>query len=378
MFIRHYMHSDFEEIGRLWLLDEAHARAMGEYLLYVNQTFVVPVLRDLALKGHGPIAIRRVSEWTFNFSDPFLALLGQPFYRHASMFVNASSEQWCRNHVGISLIKTGKHDVSQVGDSVMWNGTSVISDVWAQQIAVHGPVGPQFDADLLAKAESEPTDSGPSPPSLPLWYPPLLRTVSFIPDNVSSADEGTGPHNNTFTLKGISVKRYRLDPDVFSRDPTFFQSLPGFANLSSVGSIPIFSAPIFLSKSHFWECDDIWWRDRLANMSAPSAEHDESWLEIEPITGVAMNERMAQQANIYIPPSKEQRWFDTFGALIPTDTMYPLAWVRETSVIPDERAAQFQRQLYLPMTIANVVSIISLVIGCSLVLMGTALIVVNR
>lgn len=91
-----------------------------------------------------------------------------------------------------------------------------------------------------------------------------------------------------------------------------------------------------------------------------------------------MNEQMAQQANVYIPPSKEQRWFDTFGTLIPTDTMYPLAWVRETSVIPDERATQFRQQLYLPMTIATVASIASLVVGCSLMLTGTVLIAVDR
>lgn len=99
--------------------------------------------------------------------------------------------------------------------------------------------------------------------------------------------------------RGINLRRYALAPDTFSStrsDASLFSMAPsspeGLLNITGV-----YTAPIFLSKPHYRGTDGELFKD-VGGLKEFDKDRDESYLDVEPITGKTMNARIQLQLSV--------------------------------------------------------------------------------
>ncbi|XP_066601238.1 protein croquemort-like isoform X2 [Prorops nasuta] len=181
-----------------------------------------------------------------------------------------------------------------------------------------------------------------------LWPPlPDNKTVSiFIPDMCTNVDlelEGTT------VFQGLTGNRYisresMLDNGTYVKSRECYckdiDCLPsGVMNISQCK----FNAPAFVSLPHFYLADSSY-RDAISGMN-PSKEKHETYLTVEPITGIPMEVKAQLQLNILVQPDDAMSLFRN----IPT-TYIPILWFDQDTQLTSEYSSLVKMILILSTT----------------------------
>jgi len=144
--------------------------------------------------------------------------------------------------------------------------------------------------------------------------------------------------SETRTLYDITLQRYVPVPATFEINDKYYQNIAGFANLTTPKN-----SPIYISKPHFLDVPGNW-INKISGLT-PSRELHDTYLDVEPMTGVVMDAKKRLQLNIYITHNPTE--FDVFSLTnqFPKNTTYPILWVQEGSAITPELAAKFKAKI---------------------------------
>jgi len=211
--------------------------------------------------------------------------------------------------------KTGLKDITQLGNYSRFNGSENLSFQWDFVHHVAGTGGDSF-------APGEAT-------SIAVFAEELARIFYF---NLNSTDDFLGIHLNRYTLEQLQ----------FDIDPTWDEySVRGFINLTKQQG-----SPLFLCLPHFLHSPDDWVAGKIEGMAEATIDRDETFLDVEPLTGTTMHAHKRLQFNFYIPPKKDGNWLNTVNAKIPKAQFYPLMHLDEHAEITPALADQFKDQVY--------------------------------
>jgi hypothetical protein len=99
-------------------------------------------------------------------------------------------------------------------------------------------------------------------------------------------------------------------------------------------------------------------------MSPDPGKHD-TFVDVEPFTGIVMNACKRVQINFEVAPSE-------FYRENITDTVMPVAWFEQRGQITQDLASQFKDQLYFGISLRDNLPLVFLGIGATLFVLGAA------
>ncbi len=282
----------------------------------------------------GLVTTRTVEEWLFTARDPLISAV-DPEQAAVNIFSNCSNETEAEEeNVDRFTIYTGQDDISKAKQIIEFNGEDEIS-TWATPMDVGGSDGTQFAPGLSLEDDT-----------LEVFQPDLLRKVEF-------------KLSETVQMHGIDMFRYKLSEDTFKPSPEFYMDTEGLANLSLEYGIPA-----YLSKPHFLDADSSV-RNAIIGMN-PDPDKHETYIDVEPITGITMNVRGRLQINFKVAPT--DLWYTNIQEIYA-----PILWVEKEAEIPENDANQFTGDLYGALALKPIVFFIFLGIGSVMILSGAIL-----
>uniref|UniRef100_S4RBS0 Platelet glycoprotein 4 n=1 Tax=Petromyzon marinus TaxID=7757 RepID=S4RBS0_PETMA len=153
-------------------------------------------------------------------------------------------------------------------------------------------------------------------------------------------------------LKGIDVYRYLLPTSLLSASNknTANQCYTEYLNRTGCtrdGVLDISSckggAPVFISLPHFLDGS----REYIDDVEGlePNREDHETYLDVEPTTGITLSVTKRIQINVLLQPVKQ---IDIFKN-VPQDYIFPIIWLNETGTLGDDSAKAFREALTIPM-----------------------------
>lgn len=98
---------------------------------------------------------------------------------------------------------------------------------------------------------------------------------------------------------------------------------------------------------------------KAVNGLHPSKRADETFVDIEPITGIVMRAKKIIQINVALEPVDVLS--QTSGKF--KKVFLPVMFANESAFISKDKAAEFRRQVYLPITLTKVVEYILIGLG---------------
>ncbi|MFX1408261.1 MAG: hypothetical protein ACFFBW_15025 [Promethearchaeota archaeon] len=290
----------------------------------------------------GFVVTRTAEEWLFTANDTAVyeyceyyeedtdkALIG--FFDNCHNEIEAEEAE-----VPKYTIKTGRDDISEVGQVVEYNGQEEIN-IWAEPIEVEGTLGTQF-----APGVSEEDD-------LKAFNIDLMRVVELEYDEPAE-------------IYGIELLNYELAEDTFSPDPLYFQDTEGLANLEVIEKYQ--DVPVRVSKPHLLGTP-AYIQEGVIGMLPQGNIHD-THINVEPITGLVMDAAMRAQVNFEVNPTE---------IYLPniSNTIMPILWMEVSGEITEELAERFKELVYGAMELKETVPLVGLAAGAALCVPGAAL-----
>jgi hypothetical protein len=319
LFLNYYDNKDYASINNIWNLDQEHGELFGKYLYYVMQTFVNDTLiHDVFEKDVGLISKRTVNEWMMTYTDPLMILLQQPA-TNTTLMVNQTSDDEVYNTYKISSQNTGHYNLSWVGEFLSFNGQETLT-LWNEPVPIIGTDGTVFGPGLTEDS------------TIYIWFPDVMRPQNFT-------------FREVVYHHGVKCFRFKLKYEMMMPNHIFNNDFWAMANMTVLGS------PIFVSKWYFLHSEP-WWTTLIEGLKAPNPDFDTT-LDVEPITGIGMDEHKRVQINAYI--QNKTKWFDIYHPNVPTGVMYPLAMVEEYATITENLANQFKNSVYAAQTARSAV-----------------------
>jgi len=296
---------------KYWGISKLNGMRVMAYLLYVSFTFSPDIVGNIVANGGGVFTTKNVNEWLWVGHDPLLNF----FYPNAraALFTNYTNEEQARTKELSNIQYTGKKDIKMINSYYQWHEKSSIDDIWRDIETVNGTDGYGFQPGLNQNN------------NLTVWMEEIIRKIHLYAPNSTE-------------LYGINLQKYVPVPETFQVNDKFYQSIAGFANLTGPKN-----SPIFISKPHFLDVPADW-STKVAGLQ-PSRDAHDTYLAVEPLTGVVMDAKKRLQLNIYIPNNPSQ--FDIFSVTnqFPKNTMYPVLWVQEGSQITPDQAQKFKSKI---------------------------------
>ncbi|XP_063591608.1 lysosome membrane protein 2-like isoform X2 [Penaeus indicus] len=122
-------------------------------------------------------------------------------------------------------------------------------------------------------------------------------------------------------------------------------------------------APIVMSTPHFYQGDEV----ELAKLVGlnPRKEEHETFLDVEPRTGVTMKAAKKIQINI---PLKPYGQFPSFKNV--PEVIFPILWVNESAVVDEATAQEVRKGVTLPFVVVDAVCGSLIAIGVVLIIVG--------
>ena len=188
---------------------------------------------------------------------------------------------------------------------------------------------------------------------LSLWVPPLYRHI-VLGVNKTLNREVAGTGDADVIVKGIKLKRFTtpewgvVNSSKYPPNANYYMNGPaGMQNMSVAQQ----GAPVFISKPHFLDCG-LGAKREVTGLAPDRARHD-TFLDVEPSTGITMQEHKRIQINVEVQriplltlksaaPGEGATWFQGLGA---RKIYVPVMWLEEQSVISDAQATEF-KQVY--------------------------------
>jgi len=302
----------FEEnvLLKNWGVTKLHGLRMLAYLFYVSTTFCPEIIGNIVANDGGVFTSKSVDEWLWVGHDPLLNF----YYPDArsNMFTNYTDETQARSKETFNIQYTGKNDINTLNNYVQWHEKSSI-DIWKESESINGTDGYGFRPGIDQNT------------NLSVWMEDILRKIDIY-------------YTESRNLYGINLQRYAPVPATFNVNDKYYQYIAGFANLTNAKN-----SPIYISKPHFLDVPGDW----LTKVSGlnPIRDNHDTYLDVEPLTGVVMDAKKRLQLNIYITPNPTQ--FDVFSVInrFPKNTTYPILWVQEGSAITEDLAAKFKAKI---------------------------------
>ncbi|XP_069987003.1 lysosome membrane protein 2-like [Penaeus vannamei] len=122
-------------------------------------------------------------------------------------------------------------------------------------------------------------------------------------------------------------------------------------------------APIVMSTPHFYQGDEV----ELAKLVGldPRKEDHETFLDVEPRTGVTMKAAKKIQINI---PLKPYGQFPSFKNV--PEVIFPVLWVNESAAVDEATAQEVRKGVTLPFVVVDAVCGTLIAVGALLILVG--------
>lgn len=338
-------------LGTIWgISSNVQLRVLELYFADMGDKISQPNMAYLASIGGGVITSRTVNSWAWKAIDPLLLFL-KPESADVALQGNLTSIEECliSPKVGLDNYNTGKDKINTIGNTLTFLNMSVLPASWYNEsyppVPVHGVNSAgQFQPFLHNQKDLFVFDNN------------FIRTLKLT-------------HYSNITVKGVNAFRYMLANDNFLA-PNYRYNInkpefQGFCNLSG----PQQGAPVFLGQAHMYGAHEKFVR-KVTGMPQADPVRDPTWVDIEPYTGKVIQVDQALQLNIYNPCSPDWFAFSPFGnELFACDVMFPVAIIRQYSVLDSTNVEQVTGQLYLGLRLKKIVYGIFLGIGlCALAL----------
>ncbi|MFX0205727.1 MAG: hypothetical protein ACFFDT_07040 [Candidatus Hodarchaeota archaeon] len=326
---------------------------LTEYFLYVGQSTIYDTLRA------GFIAKRTIHEWLFDFSDPF-ALINAGFVSNDTSYLDEKI-----------VINTGTDDINNIWQEVIhWDkdivdftndgGKTLNTSLWKVAEEIGGTDATRFAPDVEDDNVLQ-----------------IFNTDTWRKLNLTYVKD--------VQHKDIDMLRFHLQYEHFLPDLNYYQTIPGYANMSQARS----GVPIFLSLP------------RVFNNSLDNPDYDlngeelDIVIDVEPITGLVMNAHKRLQMNLGI--STDMLYYlagmnTTAGALLGLHSGFnvtyaddssanvpfaPIFWGDEHGQISDDDVADFKNKVYDIQEFGEMIGLIGLIGGPTLIFTGAIMAVVN-
>jgi len=289
------------------------------------------------------VVTRSIDEWLFTANDTAV-------YNHQAYYEDEVSKAYvgildnCHDtteaeeaEVPRIKMKTGRDDVSEVGQVVEFNGADKLY-MWAEPVEVEGTDGTQFAPDVT---EEE---------TLKVFSQDLMRTVEMEFDEEAK-------------IYGIDLLRFKMADDTFSANPMYYMYTNGLINLAPVEKYQ--DVPVRVSKPHFLDGDPSLVRN-VKGMRPDEDSHD-TYIDVEPISGLTMNAHQKAQINFEIGPM--DCWYPNI-----THAAMPILWMEDSGKIPEDLAEKFKDLVYGALKLKEQVPLICLAVGACLAVPGVSLV----
>ncbi|KAK7066711.1 Scavenger receptor class B, member 2 [Halocaridina rubra] len=254
-----------------------------------------------------------------------------------------------KNHTsdGTYKVKTGAGGVSNYLKVMEWNGSDMLK-YWRTDYCnmINGTDGTQYPP-RVTKDRVLYLYTSELCRSLYLTYEKEvefrgIQTMRFIPPKDVLEDPMVNPDNQCFCI-----------PDM--------NSCLGASMLNMEQCA--FGAPVILSTPHFYQGnqEDI---DSIGGLYPIKNDH-ETFLDIEPKTGVVMRAMKKMQINI---PLKQYGNLPSFRNV--PEVIFPILWVNESAEIDTASAKDVKKAIYLPFTIVDAICGVLIGVGVILLCIG--------
>ncbi|XP_073827386.1 protein peste-like [Musca autumnalis] len=345
----HYYHLDASR-SKLALNDTlvsinallAGAAAKSRHWPYLMRTVI-----DMALKFYknGAVWTRTADEFFFKgFNDDIvnlLAVLPASLRSNLGLFMPwdrigyAYARNGSTDFLGEHSMYTGVDDKSKMGQLVQWKGKNY-TDAFRQGCnGIHGSPG-EFQRTSLKKYES-----------IEYFFTDFCRPV-------------TADYDSEVYFKGVKGYRYKISPSVFDNGTMYPESkcycdgecMPyGVFNISSC----YYGLPLLISKPHFLDADPFY-AEQVEGM-APNRTAHETYIILEPRTGLMLNLIGRLQLNVYIRPTTHIRSLPT-----KRNFAFPVVWFDMQMEISDFGAMVLRQINNFPLY-GNILGIILIAVG---------------
>ncbi|KAL6063214.1 CD36 [Balamuthia mandrillaris] len=349
---------DQETLTQRWKITLPEAAVVLQYMQYVGQTIITQTFAQ----GSGLFSTKTAEEWLWGFKDPLLTMLSGGTKTTFSYCTNQTSEEEVLKSGLYDTLNTGAGKLRDTHNFVQSDGKTVLpaGHPWPREEKVRGSDGHAFEPILdgvWSFTKAKPVRSG----SLLVWLHEALRAVPLLP-------------SESIELHGIPLRRYRPEDKIFDINPDYNQYIVGFANMSS--ALPA-NLPLFLSRPQMFKADPYYREQRVHGMSNITTDPQDiysTYIDVESITGKAMQARKRVQANIFLQNSTSSA-LDLFNTNIPKDVMYPIYWGAEESTLTKGLADDYQKSV-LNLLLGRIILFWTLLsVGAVLLLVGVAWVV---
>ncbi|MFX1392409.1 MAG: hypothetical protein ACFFAH_02440 [Promethearchaeota archaeon] len=289
----------------------------------------------------GLIVRRSAEEWLFEANDTAVNIHSQYYQRDFDRSVirtfenpqnTAEAEEF---NTPSMTVKTGEGDIEDVGQIIEYNGQETIN-IWAEPIKVEGTNGMQYGPDV----SSEDT--------LKVFSKDLMRVVELEYDEPAE-------------IYNIDLLRFEFSEDTFKANPTYLMET-SLINLAPVEKYR--NVPVRVSKPHFLGAE-VSIQTGVNGMKPNSDIHD-TYIDIEPLTGLTMNARQCAQLNFEL--SNYPLMYTNISNIV-----MPILWYEQTGEVTEELADMFKDELYSAIELKENVPMVFLGIGAALCIPGAYL-----
>eukprot|EP00002_Diphylleia_rotans_P017688 TRINITY_DN3431_c0_g2_i1.p1 TRINITY_DN3431_c0_g2~~TRINITY_DN3431_c0_g2_i1.p1 ORF type:complete len:764 (-),score=153.72 TRINITY_DN3431_c0_g2_i1:418-2709(-) len=311
--------------------------------------FTRPYLAELYAKGGDLFTTHTVEEWLFGYNDPLLAEL-RPSRNPIFIFNKWETEEQCRQYYkdGDKYKKTtannGGKDFRRFNEFREVDGKSTL-EYWVQPEPIRGTDGLQFSPDLDRNAKHT------------IWFPEYGRAV----DMESSY--------KSYSVKSIKVDRYVLPESLFSPNSNYYQSIPGFINLTERYD----QTTLFASQPYMYGVSSMY-TSKVNGQNPLDGKGLGTYADVEPVTGATLRARRQLQLNIYLRDgSSGTPIFSPTGInrLVPVDTFYPSVYIDGGSEVSDARADELNDTLFRALSWSRALLITLTTVGSILVFVAS-------
>jgi len=261
--------------------------------------------------------------------------------------------QYNNSYYGISAVNTGQEDISKLEQFTMWRGEQHLT-WWSDKYAnmINGTGGTQFAPGVSKDV------------TLYGFSPEICRSVFFN-------------YETTVTLKDIKLYRFTA-PDKLYLSGDVYPPNKGFCvppmclptGLLNVSLCQPQNPPVAISPPHFYQGDKS--LVKAVNGLHPMKSAHETFVDIEPITGIVMRAAKRVQINVALEPVDTLS--ETNGKF--EKVFLPVMYGSESALISDEKAAEFRQKVYRPITLTHVVEYLLIGLGALCIVVAVVLFLV--
>ena len=294
----------------------------------------------------GFITTRTAKEWLFTANDTAV-YNHQIYYDRDTNLALIGFVDNCHNKmkpeeadVPKLTIKTGRDDISEVGQVTEYNGQEEIY-IWAEPIDVEGTLGTQF-----APGVSEEDD-------LKVFNTDLMRVVELEYDEPAE-------------IYDIKLLQFEMSEDTFSPDPVYFMNTEGIINLATVEKYH--KAPVRITRPHLLGTP-LSVQKSVIGM-APNSHDHKTYVNVEPITGIVMDAAVRAQVNFEV--KSDEMYYPNISRII-----MPVVWFEVGGEIPEDLAEDFKELVYGAIELREMIPMIFLGTGIGLCVPGAILLTVQ-